>query len=250
MKQTFFIVFLLAFALSFPHFAYAQQKLVPINPFTSEVRESLNKVKQDVSNVERNISPNAAKLEESMQDYDACKNKEDQGCVDMAKDVKTQYLQILKALDNKLPSIRENLSVSSSQLGKEWNKQTRNKSIKDIYSNNVRKKSQMPKLRGPLSKRLTQLADVFKKPFGNISLAEIAINTQADLMSSVEIIDFVETQISYQITMLETIDDMAIISPEIVKVMSKVQDVLDIETEFPYYDVSIDSEEATDNWSY
>jgi len=82
---------------------------------------------------------------------------------------------------------------------------------------------------------------------GNVSVLELSLRTQADLISATEYLEFLEAKISHQMVMVDMVQDFGVLSPEMAQVMRGVAELFGYDVDF---DATIVEEQATatDDW--
>jgi hypothetical protein len=226
------IIILLTALLIFPAgLSFARE--VPINPITPDIRSKLKESTVLVRNVEDSMGPKVSDLETIYKTYtETCKGKEsDRGCVEIQNQIREKYKEVLSTLANELPKVKRSVTNTANELGASLKKKTHGKDLKELYQH-VSKKGTMPKVRGPLSKKLGEMLKALGRPSTNVSVLELSLQTQADLVSATEILAFLEAEISRQMVVVDMIQDFGALSPEMASVMKGVAEIFGYDMEF------------------
>jgi len=207
-------------------------KEVPINPITPDVKEKIKDSIKLVSNVDDSMAPKVKELEKIYKMYSSCKGKEeDKGCVQLKEQIGEKYEDVLNSVGAALPQLKKAINSTAQGLGSSIESKTRRKDIKTLYEN-ISKKRALPKVRGPLSKKLSKLLEALGG-FSNMSILELSLQTQADLISASETLDFLESKVSQMQIMIDLGQELPILSEEMVGVMQGVADLFGYEFEMP-----------------
>jgi len=206
---------------------------VPINPITRDIRAQLRESTELIGNVENSMAPKVAELEKIYKTYtESCIGKEeDRGCVEMQHQVRNKYKAILQAMVSELPKVRESVSRTGRELGKSIKTKTHTKELKSLLKE-VSEKGTLPKIRGPLSKKLSELLKAMGRPTANVSILELSLRTQADLISATELLDFLDAEISRQLVVVDMMQDFGAFSPEMASVMKGVGEIFGYDADF------------------
>jgi hypothetical protein len=211
---------------------------VMINPITPDIRDRLRESTDLVSHVEDTMAPRVTDLEKIYKTYtETCKGKEeDRGCVEM---------QNLSAMESELPRVRLAVSSTARSLGGSIRAKTRNKDLNELFRG-VSEKGTLPRVRGPLSKKLSELLKAMGRPSTNVSILELSLRTQADLISANEILEYLEAEINRQIVVVDMMQDFSVLSPEMASVMKGVAEIFGYDVDFG--DSDEEPEPKTDDW--
>ena len=239
-----FICGILCLGLSVPCIA----KQVPINPITSDIRDKIRESSQLISRVEENMAPKVNDLETIYKSYEPCKKKQnDSGCVEIEHQIKLKYKDVLSTMAGDLPNLKKTIKTTAIDLGNSVRSQTRTKSFKELYDH-VSTKGRLPKPRGPLSKKLSDLLKALGKPSTNISILELSLQTQADLISASQYLDYLEAELSRQIMLVDMDVDFGILSPEIATVMQGVTEIFGYNADFGGAAIEEDATPESKDW--
>jgi len=221
---------------------------VPINPITPDIRNKLKASTELISEVEDTLAPKVNDLEKAYRTYkETCKDGEsDRGCIEIQNQLRQRYREILANMNDKLPKVNETVRSTAQELGQSIKAKTRSKDLKELYGD-VAKKGTLPRIRGPLSKKLSELMQAMGSYNGNVSVLELSLRTQADLISATEYLEFLEAKISHQMVMVDMVQDFGVLSPEMAQVMRGVAELFGYDVDF---DATIVEEQATatDDW--
>jgi len=211
----------------------ALAKQVMINPITSDIRDKLRKSTDLVSNVEDTMAPRVTDLEKIYKTYtETCTgNEDDRGCVELQNQIREKYKEVLSAMESELPKVKQSVSATAQNLGESIRAKTRNKELKEIFKG-VLEKGTLPKAKGPLSKKLSELLKALGRPATNVSILELSLRTQADLISANEILEYLEAEINRQIIMVDMTEDFGVLSPEMASVMKGVSEIFGYDSDF------------------
>ena len=243
MKKQILIVCCFLFAITGPSLA----REVLINPITPDIRDRLRESVDLISNVEDTMAPTVTDLEKIYNTYtETCKGKEkDRGCLEMQKQVVEKYKEVLIAMESKLPEIKASVSATALNLGKSIKTKTRGKDLKELYET-VTKKRTLPRFKGPLSKKILELLKAIGRPTTNVSILELSLQTQADLISADDIMEYLEAEINRQIVVIDIMQDFGELSPEMVSVMKGVAELFGYDVDFG--DTLVEQEQKPDDW--
>lgn len=226
---------------------------VPINPITPDIRDKLKESTEMVSKVEDTMAPKVTDLEKIYKIYiDTCKGKKeiDRGCVEIQNQIREKYKEVLSAMASELPKVKHSVSSTAQGLGHSIKAKTHRKDLKELFEE-VSKKGTFPKIRGPLSKKLSELLKVLARPGTNVSILELSLQTQADLISASEILEYLEADLSRQIVMVDMIQDFGVFSPEMASVMTGVAELFGYDVDFGASDIEEQEPKAGDwDWRY
>lgn len=230
MKTTIFII--TGFFVMVTGWAVSARE-VPINPITHDIRAQLRESTELIGSVENSMAPKVAELEKIYKTYtESCKGKEkDRGCVEMQNQVREKYKAILQTMSNELPKVRASVSRTGQELGKSIKTKTHTKNLRSLLME-VSQKGTLPKIRGPLSKKLSELLKAMGRPTTNVSILELSLRTQADLISATELLDFLDAEISRQLVVVDMMQDFGALSPEMASVMKGVGEIFGYEADF------------------
>ena len=208
-------------------------KEVLINPITPDIRDRLRESTDLVTNVEDTMAPMVTDLEKIYKTYtETCKdNGKDRGCVEMQTQVREKYKDVLSIMEKDLPKVKQSVSQTAQNLGLSINAKTRNKTLKDLFDG-IAEKGTLPKVRGPLSKKLSELLKALGRPSTNVSVLELSLQTQADLISANEILEYLEAEINRQIVVVDMMQDFGVLSPEMATVMKGVAEIFGYDVDF------------------
>ena len=149
-------------------------------------------------------------------------------------------------MSDKLPKVNETVRSTARDLGQSIKAKTRSKDLKELYGD-VAKKGTLPRIRGPLSKKLSELLQAMGSHNSNVSVLELSLRTQADLISATEYLEFLEAKISHQMVMVDMVQDFGVLSPEMAIVMRGVADLFGYDVDFEA--VAVEEQAAsTDDW--
>jgi len=221
---------------------------VPINPITPDIRAKLKESTELIGNVEDTLAPKVNDLEKIYRTYkETCKGGEkDRGCVEIQNQLRQRYREVLSEMTEKLPKVNETVLSTARDLGDSIKAKTRRKDLRELY-NEVSKKGALPRIRGPLSKKLSELLQVMGPYSSNISVLELSLRTQADLISATEYLEYLEAKISHQMVLVDMDHDFGVLSQEMASVMAGVSDIFGFQADFdaPIVD---ERKTATDDW--
>jgi len=221
---------------------------VPINPITPDIRNKLKESTELISKVEDTLAPKVNELEKIYRTYnETCKDGgNDRGCVEIQNQLRQRYREILANMTEKLPKVKETVLSTARDLGHSIKTKTHRKDLKELYEE-VSKKGTLPRIRGPLSKKLSELLQVMGPYSSNVSVLELSLRTQADLISATEYLEYLEAKMSHQMVMVDMVQDFGVLSPEMASVMRGVSELFGYDVDF---DASILEEQktATDDW--
>jgi len=240
------VVFFCMSAFIIPQAAVGKE--LPINPITPNVKNKIKESTRILSDVEDRMAPKVNEMEKMFKFYkQSCEGKDDdRGCVEIKTQIGQKYGDVLRTMEQALPKLKQSLSSSARELSHSIKKQTRGRDVNELYRD-VAKKGSLPRARGALSKRLLGLLNAVGKSGSNVSLLELSLRTEADLISSTQILDYLEAEISRQIMMIDVSQGLPVLSPEMVGVMNSVSGLFgfdDVEFEAEMY------EKAASNDSY
>lgn len=227
---------------------YCLAREVPINPITPDIRNKLKKSTELISKVEDTLAPKVTELEKIYRTYkETCKDGgKDRGCVEIQNQLRQRYREVLANMTEKLPKVKESILSTAKDLGHSIKTKTRRKDIKELYEE-VSKKGTLPKIRGPLSKKLSELLQVMGPYSSNVSVLELSLRTQADLISATQYLEYLEAKISHQMVLVDMVQDFGVLSPGMASVMRGVSELFGYDVDF---DAPIVEEQqtATDDW--
>lgn len=243
MKKLLLILFFISFFVG----DTALAKEVTINPITPDIRDKLRESTKLVSKVEDSMAPKVNDLEKIFKTYSqTCKgNENDRGCVEMQNQIREKYKEILSAMESGLPRVRRTISSTAQNLGQSIKAKTRKKDLKELFAG-VSHKGTVPRIRGPLSKKLSELLKAMGRPSTNVSILELSLRTQADLISANEILEYLEAEISRQVVMIDMMKGFGDLSPEMATVMKGVSELFGYDVDF--WDIDEDTTPRTDDW--
>lgn len=229
MRKHITIIAFLVFAWA----GFASAREVPINPITPDIRDKLKESAELVGTVEDGMAPKVSDLEKIYKTYvETCKDVgNDRGCVEIQDQIRAKYKAILSSMADDLPKLKQTVSMTAQDLGKSIRAKTHSKDIKDLYEH-LAKKGSLPKIRGPLSKKLSELLKAMGRPNTNVSILELSLQTQADLISASEFLEYLEAEISRQVVVVDMVQDFGVLSPEMASVMKGVADVFGYDVDF------------------
>lgn len=245
MKKILLIVSCLVFILV----GIVQAKEVPINPITPDIRAKLKESTVLVGNVEDSMAPKVGDLEKIYKTYtETCKGKEeDRGCVEIQNQIREKYKDVLNTLIEGLPKVKGSVSATARELGASIKRKTSGKDIKELYEH-IAKKGKLPKIRGPLSKKLSEMLKALGRPSSNVSVLELSLQTQADLVSAAEILEYLDAEINRQMVVVDMIQDFGVLSPEMATVMKGVAEIFGYDMDFGLAGI-VEEEISDDDWS-
>ena len=225
----------------------ALAKEVMINPITPDIRDKLRESTDLVSHVEDTMAPKVTDLEKIFKTYtDTCKgNKEDRGCVEMQNQIREKYKEVLSAMESEMPKVKLAVSSTAQNLGQSIRAKTRSKDLKELFES-VSEKGTLPKARGPLSKKLSELLNAMGRPSTNVSILELSLRTQADLISANEILEYLDAEINRQIVVVDMMRDFGVLSPEMASVMKGVAEIFGYDVDFGGFDE--EPKKEADDW--
>lgn len=222
-------------------------KEVMINPITPDIRDKLRESTDLVSKVEDSMAPKVSDLEKIYKTYnETCKgNENDRGCVEMQNQVREKVKGVLSAMESELPRVRRAISSTAQSLGQSIKAKTRQKDLSELFAE-VSSKGTLPKIRGPLSKKLSELLNAMGRPTTNVSILELSLRTQADLISANEILEYLEAEVSRQVIMVDMMKGFGVFSPEMAAVMKGAAKLFGYDWDFE--DVIDETGPKTDDW--
>ena len=138
-------------------------------------------------------------------------------------------------MEEDLPKVKQSVSQTARNLGLSINAKTRNKTLKDLFEG-ISEKGTLPRVRGPLSKKLSELLKALGRPSTNVSVLELSLQTQADLISANEILEYLEAEINRQIVVVDMMQDFGVLSPEMASVMKGVAEIFGYDVDFEELD--------------
>jgi len=204
---------------------------VPINPITPDVQDKIKKSVRLVSDVDQAIAPKVKELETILKTYEPClQAPDDRGCVQLKDQVGEKYQEVLKAIEDALPEMKKAISATARGLGESIIKKTRTSDIKRIYDN-VSAKEAIPKIRGPLSKKLSKLLEALGGS-SNQSVLELSLQTQADLIAASTILEYMEGKVRQLSTMVDLGRQLPIMNEDMATVMKGVADLFGYDLEY------------------
>jgi len=211
----------------------ALAKEVMINPITSDIRDKLRESTDLVSNVEDTMAPRVTDLEKIYNTYtETCDgNEDDRGCVELQNQIREKYKEVLSAMESELPKVKQSVSSTAQNLGQSIKTKTGNKELNELFEG-VMEKGTLPEARGPLSKKLSELLKALGRPSTNVSILELSLRTQADLVSANEILEYLDAEINRQIVMVDMMQDFGVLSPEMASVMKGVSEIFGYDVDF------------------
>ena len=148
-------------------------------------------------------------------------------------------------MESELPKVRLAVSSTARSLGESIRTKTRNKDLNELFQG-VSEKGTLPRVRGPLSKKLSELLKAMGRPSTNVSILELSLRTQADLISANEILEYLEAEINRQIVVVDMMQDFSVLSPEMASVMKGVAEIFGYDVDFG--DSDEEPEPKTDDW--
>ena len=212
-------------------FVTATAAQVPINPITMDVKENIKKSVRVVSQIEDSMAPKVSEVAKLKKSYEPCKgNESDKGCVAIKRDLGHQYAEVLRAVDDVLPNVQKSVNATANSLGVSIYDKTKRKDIKQLYDS-ISQKKNAPKARGPLSKKLNDLL-VSLGGGSNVSVLELSLRTQSDLVAAAEIVEFLQAKVSQLLLMVELGQELPILSPEMTEIMQGVANLFGYEMDF------------------
>ena len=204
---------------------------VPINPITPDVKEKIKESVKLVNSVDESVAPKVKELERIYKMYESCEgNEEDKGCVQLKEQIGDRYEAVLKAIGEALPKMKKTITSTSQSLGRAIESKTRRRDVKSLYQS-ISKKSALPKVRGPLSKKLTKLLEALGGS-SNMSILELSLQTQGDMIAASETLEFLESKVSQLSIMIELGQELPILSEEMAGIMKGVADLFGYDLEF------------------
>lgn len=240
------LISILCFGLFFVGGAVLAKEVI-INPITPDIRDKLRESTDLVSKVEDSMAPKVNDLEKIYKTYsETCKgNENDRGCVEMQNQIREKYKEVLSAMESELPRVRRAISSTARNLGQSIKAKTRKKDLRELFAE-VSKKGTLPKIRGPLSKKLSELLKAMGRPSTNVSILELSLRTQADLISANEILEYLEAEVSRQVVMVDMTKGFGAFSPEMATVMKGVSELFGYDVDFG--DIVDETDPKTDDW--
>jgi len=222
---------LICFCMVFLAVGAALAREVPINPITQDVKEKIKESVKLVGKVDESVAPKVKELDKIFQMYASCKGKEeDKGCVQLKEQIGEKYAEVLKSIGDVLPKMKKTLTSTTRSLGRSIEAKTRRSDVKSLYEN-ISKKSAIPKVRGPLSKKLSELLESLGGS-SNMSILELSLQTQGDLIAASETLEFLESKVSQLALMVELGQELPILSEEMASVMKGVADLFGYDLEY------------------
>ena len=138
-----------------------------------------------VNDVDEQVAPKVKELEKVFELYKPCIGREeDRGCVQLKDQISEKYGEVLEALGDALPKIRHTIQTTALGLGESIEAKTRRKDVRELYEN-ISTKPAAPKVRGPLSKKLSQLLEALGGS-SNLSILEMSLQTQAKVLRALQ----------------------------------------------------------------
>jgi len=243
MKKLISILFLVVFSVS----GVGLAREVIINPITPDIRDKLRESTQLVSRVEDTMAPKVNDLEKIYRTYaETCDgNENDRGCMEMQNQMREEYKGLLTSMESELPQIRRAIASTAQNLGQSIKAKTRQKDFKELFSE-VSHKGTLPQIRGPLSKKLSELLKAMGRPTTNVSILELSLRTQADLISANEMLEYLDAEVSRQIVMVDMIKGFSDFSPEMALVMRGVNELFGYDVNFG--DIPEQPDQNSDDW--
>ena len=228
----------------------AHAREVLINPITPDIRDRLKQSTALVRGVEDTMAPKVANLEKLYQTYkETCQgNENDRGCIEIQNQIRETYKEFLVALGTDVPLIKQSVLSTADTLGQSIKARTHTKNLKEIYYGEVAKKGKLPVSRGPLSKKLSEILVAMGHPNMDISILEMSLRTQADLISAAEILEYLDAEISRQIVMVDIMEDFSALNPEMATVMRDVAELFGYDVDFGYEEQLDAIDPAIDDW--
>jgi hypothetical protein len=222
---------------------------VPINPITPDIREKVRESTELVGQVEDTMAPKVADLEKIYKTYmETCDGAEgDRGCVEIQNQIREKYRDVLETMAEDLPKVRASIDSTAADLGRSIKSKTRNRSLQEIYAD-LGKKGTPPKVRGPLSKKLSELLRALGPAGLNVSILELSLQTQSDLIAASEILNYVEAKVNSQKILLDVTQDFGVVSPEMANVMRGVADLFGYDVDFEAGIEPEGEQVAKDDW--
>jgi len=246
-------IFICTYSILILWVSFAFSVEVPINPITENVKEKLKKSVELVSHVEDDMAPKVKNLEKIYKTYiDACKGRDgDRGCVEIKNQLSGRYEEVLQSMEKVVPEIQKAISSSATELGNSIHQKTRGKNVSELYQK-LSKKRSLPKARGPLSAKLSNLLTAVGTSNSRRSILELSLQTQADLVSASEILDFLRIKVTQYMVMNDMGRSLPELSPEMVGVMKGVADLFGYDVEFGENEVITEAEHHSsitdDDW--
>ena len=177
---------------------------------------------------------------------ETCKgNENDRGCAEMQNQIREKYKEVLSAMESELPHVRRTISSTAQNLGQSIKTKTRQKNLRELFAE-VSRKGTLPKSRGPLSKKLSELLKAMGRPSTNVSILELSLRTQTDLISANEILEYLEAEVSRQVVMVDMMKGFGNFSPEMATVMKGVAELFGYDVDFG--DIVDETPPKTDDW--
>jgi hypothetical protein len=221
---------------------------VPINPITPDIRAKLKESTELIGKVEDKLAPRVKEMEKVFRTYrETCKGGgNDRGCVEIQNQLRQRYREVLTDMSEKLPKVRETVHAAARDLGQSIRSKTQRKDLKELLEE-VSKKGALPKIRGPLSKKLSELLQAMGSNTANVSVLELSLRMQADLIAAIEYLDFLDARMSHQMVLVDMVQDFGVLSPEMASVMKGVSDLFGYDAGF---DLPVEEEQksATADW--
>ena len=196
--------------------------------------DSLQAARTSVNEVGGGMSGRIMRLQELLKKYSkTCGegHNDDKGCIELRRQMKKEHLEFLDELREEFPKMRDSIEATAKTMGVSLQRYARTKSVKQLYED-VRSKRTMRTPKGPLSKKLGSWAKSLQQMTGSTDYSpfESTLSVQADLIASLEIIDYLEAEITRQRTffLLSPEDDPSI-GGAMATVMRGMADVFDYE---------------------
>jgi SMC interacting uncharacterized protein involved in chromosome segregation len=206
-------------------------KEVLINPITPDIKDRIKESVKLVGDVDSSIAPKVKDLEKIYEMYKPClQSPDDRGCVQLKEQVGEKYKAVLDAIGESLPKMRKSIETTARKLGESIQKKTRTKDMKSLYSH-VSEKAQAPKVRGPLSKKLSKLLEALGSS-SKLSILELSLQTQGDMIAASETLEFLEGKISQLSLAVELGQEIPLINEEMAGVMKGVSDLFGYDIDF------------------
>ena len=221
---------------SFYNIGYSVE--VPINPITPQVSSNIKKSFDLVKGIEDEMAPSVGSLAKLYKTYNnLCKeDKTDRGCLEIQNQLGNEYKKVLNVMSDKFPEIRHNVLKTTQELGKSISLKTSRKNIKELY-NEIASKKKIPSAKGPLSKRLSSLISNFGVQNSNVSILEISLRTQADLISATELMETLEALISQQRLLIDMGQSFPAVNSEMASIMNGVASIFGFDVSIEGYDI-------------
>ncbi len=222
------ITILMACIILFGGAAYAKE--LQLNPITPDLGAQIKESIDMVSKVESRVKPMVKKMEETYESYNACTKSNDMGCVAIKKQLGQRYKDVLDAVGEVIPKLKGTVNATAEELGRSIDKKTKGKDLRELYED-ISKKGKAPMARGPLSKKLSNLLNAMGGS-SNYSIMEMSLQTQVDLISASQILEFLEGKVSQLSAMVDLGNDIPVLSEEMTTVMKGVGELFGYDMDF------------------